>query len=112
MDDDTRTKSADVIQRLRNYNATLVRIGGFDVSDPVIKDATELLTELTFPLTNNWSHGYTVEDEENPPLELTLAKSRGAVFQVTSVAGWINIEGDGVPPRFRYICTYRYRKAQ
>jgi len=54
---DIINESAEVIQRLRNYNATLTLIGGFDVADPVIKEAIKMIAKLTIPLSDEWSNG-------------------------------------------------------
>lgn len=58
---------------------------------------------------NDYSIGYTIEDENNVPPELTEAKAQGANFQVTSLVGWIDLEPEDLT-RFRHSCTYRFRK--
>jgi hypothetical protein len=109
MDNNIINESAEVIQRLKNYNATITLIGGFDVADPVIKEAIQMIAKLTIPLTDEWSGAYTIEDEAKVSPVLTIAKDQGAQFQCTSVVGWIDIE---TPNRFRYSCTYRYKKVK
>jgi len=103
---DIINESAEVIQRLRNYNATLTLIGGFDVADPVIKEAIKMIAKLTIPLSDEWSSAYTVGDGDNVPPVLAMAKAQGAQFQCTSLIGWIDL----CDPDFRNSNTYRFRK--
>lgn len=58
---------------------------------------------------SDYSIGYTVKDESDVPAELLIAKENGADFQVTSLVGWIDLAPEDLT-RFRYSCTYRYRK--
>lgn len=102
-------ESAEVIQRLRNYNASVVRIGGFGVADPVIKEAIQMIGRLTVPLSDEWSASYTVKDEDDVPPELRIAKAQGAQFQCTSLIGWIDLAPDDIA-YFRNSNTYRFRK--
>ena len=59
---------------------------------------------------SDYSIGYTVRDEDNPPSELTEAKAQGSDIQVTSLIGWIDITPENFIC-FRSGCTYRFRNS-
>lgn len=71
------------------------------------KDIIDAEAKAHGVMSDEWSFGFTVMDENNVPPPLLIARAQGADFQCTSLIGWIDLHDI---PQFRIENTYRFRK--